>query len=106
MTAFKITWPLGIAAFIASLCAPLMAGGLIAAAPPANAGCQYGGLVISKCDGPVQPDGTWQRCVVFSHWIPSGASSYLVPERRCDSMGPDQHPWGLAFADPPTHIDD
>jgi hypothetical protein len=70
MTAFKITLPLGIAVFIASLGAALVARGLIAAAPPANAGCQYGGLVISKCDGPVQPDGTWQRCVVFdSVWV-------------------------------------
>ncbi|MDT5349898.1 MAG: hypothetical protein QOH91_3185 [Mycobacterium sp.] len=39
MTAFKFTLPRGIAAFIASLGAALMAGGLIAAAPPANAGC-------------------------------------------------------------------
>jgi hypothetical protein len=90
---------------VGGLVAVLMAGGLIASAP-AGAGCQYGGPVISKCDGPVQPDGTWQRCVVFTNLVPSGASSYLVPERRCDLMGPDQRPWGLAFADPPTHIDD
>jgi len=60
------TLPLGIAAFIASLGAALMAGGPIAAAPSANAGCQHGGLVISKCDGPVQPDGTWQPCMVVA----------------------------------------
>jgi hypothetical protein len=90
---------------VGGLVAVLMAGGLIASAP-ASAGCQYGGPVISKCDGPVQPDGTWQRCVVFTNLVPSGASSYLVPDRRCDLMGPDQRPWGLAFADPPTHIDD
>jgi hypothetical protein len=105
MPAFKITLRLGIAAFITSLGAALMAGGLIAAAPPANAGCQYGGPVLSKCDGPVQPDGTWQRCVAFTQLIWSGASSFLVPERRCDLMGPDQHPGGLGFADPPMHID-
>jgi hypothetical protein len=91
---------------VGGLVALLLAGGLIAAAPPAGAGCQYGGLVISKCDAPVQPDGTWQRCVVFTNSTGSGASAYLVPERRCDVMGPDLHPWGLAFADPPTHIDD
>ncbi|MGO9157489.1 CDGP domain-containing protein [Mycobacterium sp.] len=91
---------------VGGLAAVLMAEALIAAAPPASAGCQYGGLVISKCDGPVQPDGTWQRCVVSSYLVASGASSYLVPDRRCDLMGPDQHPWGLAFADPPTQIDD
>ena len=84
----------------------LMAGGLITSAPPASAGCQYGGPVISKCDGPVQPDGTWQRCVAVPQFIPNGLSSYLVPDRHCDLMGPDQHPWDLAFADPATHIDD
>jgi hypothetical protein len=83
----------------------LMAGELIASAP-ASAGCQYGGLVISKCDGPVQSDGTWQRCVAVPHLVYSGASSFLVPDRNCDLMGPDQHPGDLAFADPPTHIED
>ena len=86
---------------VGGLAAVVMAGELIASAPPASAGCQYGGPVISKCDGPVQPDGTWQRCVTFTRLIPSGASSYLVPERRCDVLGP-----GLASADPPTHIAD
>ena len=91
---------------VGGLAALLMAAGLIASAPPASAGCQYGGSFISKCDGPVQPDGTWQRCVAVARLIPSGLSSYLVPERHCDSMGPDQGPGDLAFADPPTHIDD
>src|SRR5271163_4810509 len=90
---------------VGGLAAVLMAGELIASAPPASAGCQYGGPVISKCDGPVQPDGSWQRCVVSSYLVGSGASSYLVPDRSCDLMGPDQHPGGLAFAYPPTHID-
>jgi hypothetical protein len=106
MIGFKVTCPLGIAAFIASLGFAAMAVGLIATAPPANAGCQYGGLFISKCDAPVQPDGTWQRCVVFATSQGAGASVHLVPERRCDLMGPDLHPWGFGFADPPTHIDD
>jgi len=83
----------------------LMAAGLIAIAPPASAGCLYGGPFISKCDGPVQPDGTWQRCVAVPQLIPRGASSYLIPVRRCDPMGPGQPAWDLAFADPPAHID-
>ncbi|WP_445159647.1 CDGP domain-containing protein [Mycobacterium sp. Dal123C01] len=88
---------------VGGLAAVLMAGGLIVSAPAASAGCQYGGLVASKCDGPVQPDGTWQRCVVIttSH---SGPSYQWTPD--CKLMGPDQHPLGLAYADPPTHIDD
>ncbi|MBV8862396.1 MAG: hypothetical protein JO082_10145 [Mycobacterium sp.] len=91
--------------FVAGLAAVLMAGSLIASAPQASAGCQYGGGFLSKCDGPVQPDGTWQRCVAFTHLIYQGASSYLMPDRNCDVMGPDQHPADLGFADPPTHID-
>jgi hypothetical protein len=92
---------------VGGLAAVLIAGGPIAAAPPANAGCQYGGIgIINKCDGPVQPDGTWQRCVAFANWVASGASSFLVPDKRCDVMGPDQHPGDSAFADPPAHIND
>jgi hypothetical protein len=93
---------------VGGLAAVVMSGGLIDSAPPASAGCLYGGLSVSSCDGPVQPDGTWQRCVVFNS-IRSGtdsSSNYTRPEHRCDLMGPDQHPWGLAFNDPPTHIDD
>jgi hypothetical protein len=83
----------------------LLAGWLVAAAPPASAGCVYGGGVLSKCDGPIQPDGTWQRCVATTHLVPNGASSFLVPDKRCDQMGPDQHPGDGAFADPPMHIE-
>jgi hypothetical protein len=90
---------------VVGLAAVLMVGELISSAPPASAGCQYGGPVISKCDGPIQPDGTWERCVAAPHLVYSGASSFLVPEKRCDLMGPDQHPGDLGFADPPTHID-
>jgi hypothetical protein len=84
----------------------LMAAELIAIAPPASAGCQYGGPVISKCDGPVQPDGSWQRCVAVAQLIPRGASSYLAPVKRCGVMGTGQDTWDLNFADPPAHIDD
>jgi hypothetical protein len=94
---------------VAGLAAAVIAGGLIASAPPAGAGCQYGGTAtISRCDGPVQPDGTWQRCVVFSYITGGGSGSrdsYSAPGHRCDVMGPDQHPWGMAFNDP-AHIDD
>ena len=51
---------------VAGLAAALITGGLVGSAPPASAGCLYGGwMAASRCDGPVQPDGTWQRCVVF-----------------------------------------
>jgi hypothetical protein len=86
--------------------AVLLAAQLIAIAPAASAGCVYGGPVISKCDGPIQPDGTWQRCVATPQVVPRGASSYLVPVKNCQLMGPDQNPMGFGFADPPIHIDD
>ncbi|MBU9766194.1 hypothetical protein FR943_20410 [Mycobacterium sp. TNTM28] len=85
----------------------LTAGGLMATAPSASAGCVYGGPVISKCDGPIQPDGTWQRCVGTWGHVPSGFSSHLVPVKRCDPMGPGHdYPLDFVFADPPTHIND
>ncbi len=66
----------------AGLAAVLIAAGLVVAAPTASAGCLYdGGLSSSRCDGTVQPDGTWQRCVTWNS--PSTDSGY-----------------------PPTHIDD
>jgi len=46
--------------------AVLAAGALIASAPQVNAGCQYGGIAVIRCDGPIQPHGTWQRCVLFN----------------------------------------
>ncbi len=47
---------------VAGSAATLLSGGLIGPAPPANAGCLYGGYdTVSNCDDPVQPDGTWQR---------------------------------------------
>jgi hypothetical protein len=58
-------------------------------------------------DGPIQPDGTWQRCVVTTRSTSdSNGSSHERLNRTCQMMGPDQHPLGLAYYDPPTHIDD
>ena len=90
---------------VAGLTALLMAAVPVGVAPPAAAGCVYGGGFISKCDGPVQPDGTWQRCVAVAQLVPRGASSFLAPDKRCDVMGPDQRPGDFAFSDPPAHID-
>jgi hypothetical protein len=59
----------------AGLAAVLIAGVLIGSAPQANAGCQYGGIALSRCDGPIQPDGTWQRCVLFNS-VNGGSSGY------------------------------
>jgi hypothetical protein len=37
-------------------------------------------------------------------WLIASAPAAWMPS--CQRMGPDQHPLGLAFYDPPTHIDD
>jgi hypothetical protein len=94
---------------VGGLIAALTAGALFTSAPPANAGCQPGApWSISQCDGPVQPDGTWQRCVTSYHTISGTRPSddFHYNSTNCQMMGPDQHPFGLAFNDPPTHIDD
>jgi hypothetical protein len=90
---------------VGALTALLMAAGMIAFSPQASAGCLYGGPVLSKCDGPIQPDGTWQRCVGVATWVPSGLSTHLVPVKHCNVMSPYQPSADLNFADPPTHID-
>lgn len=91
---------------VAGAAAALTAAGLLAAAPPAGAGCQYGGAFISKCDGPVQPDGTWQRCVAVARWVPSGLSSHLIPEKHCATMGSGLFVADPVVADPPVRIAD
>jgi hypothetical protein len=63
----------------------------------------------ASATGPSSPTGTWQRCVTFAptNINIGGSGSYTdyTPDTRCDVVGPDLHPWGVAFNDPPTHID-
>jgi hypothetical protein len=84
---------------VGALATALTVGALITS-PSASAGCQYGGGLVEKmCDGPVQDDGSWQRCV--TQQTPS-----IVNRTNCQMMGPGQNPLGLAYFNPPTHIDD
>ena len=89
----------------AGLAAALIAGELIGSAPPANAGCQYGGIALSRCDGPIQPDGTWQRCVLFNS-VDGGSSGYLAPTNAATRWGLTYTRGAWPFNDPPAHIDD
>ena len=43
----------------------MMTGALITTAPPASAGCMTWQALQPEplCDGPIQPDGSWQRCI-------------------------------------------
>ena len=93
----------GLAAVL--LAAGLTVAGLIGWAPVANAGCINAQLLLfptaQKCDDPVQPDGTWKRCVVY--YAPPGdpAAQY-----DCHRMGPGIDTVVHPFYDPPAHIAD
>ncbi|OHV06023.1 CDGP domain-containing protein [Mycobacterium talmoniae] len=88
----------------AGLVGVLMGGGLIVSAPTASAGCIDAQLLLfpgtPKCDGPILPDGSWRRCVVYS--APPG-DPYSQPD--CHLMGPNVEHIVHPFYDPPTHID-
>lgn len=86
------------------MAAGLTTAGMLAAAAPAGAGCLYGGDVISKCDGPIQPDGTWQRCAGVTSYVAVGFGSHLVPVKICDILGPGRHPADGRLANPPAYI--
>lgn len=74
---------------LGGLAAALATGGLIGSAPR-PAGCVPAApFAINKCDGPVQPDGTWQRCVTFQQTAGS-LPSYLTTT-NCQTLGPDAH---------------
>ncbi|MBX7449355.1 hypothetical protein GR927_15280 [Mycolicibacterium sp. 3033] len=86
------------------LTASLSCVGVVTSAP-AGAGCIYGGGYISKCDEPLQPDGSWQRCVGIASVVPSGLGTHLVPVKQCAIMGPGRPGGDPAFNAPPMHID-
>jgi hypothetical protein len=83
--------------------AVVMTGGLIASAPPTSAGCKNplwaSHPFAQECDGPIQPDGTWQRCMTYSN-------GGFIPQNTCAQMSAGQPPWIPILSSPPTHIDD
>lgn len=90
---------------LGGLVAALLTAGVIVAAPPAGAGCQGDPLLFfpaaQKCDGPIAPDGSWQRCVVYHYQPPASP-----PEQSdCHPMGAGRPATAHQFYDPPTHID-
>ena len=71
---------------------------LIAQAPPAIAGCQYGGPVSSKCEGAPQPDGLATLRGSCPVRFLAASSDRWCPSTSAILMGPDQHPGDLALA--------
>ncbi|KMO81902.1 CDGP domain-containing protein [Mycolicibacterium obuense] len=94
-----------ISAVTAGLLTAAFVGMGVVTSAPASAGCVYGGGYISKCDDPVQPDGSWQRCVGIASVVPSGFGTHLIPVRQCAVMGPGRPGGDPAFNDPPVHIE-
>lgn len=94
----------GLAATL--LATGLIAGPAIGSAPTAQAGCQDNPLLsfstAQKCDGPMQPDGSWQRCVIYYYLPPKSPPS----QQDCHQMGPPgrQYPFH-SFYQPENHID-
>jgi len=78
-------------ALVALMISALTAGGLaLALAAPANAGCQsgwtpWGGGEI--CDGPIAPDGNFQRCQTTGVLGFGGSNCYIV------NVNSPQPPW-------------
>jgi hypothetical protein len=68
-------------------------------------GCETNGLGGAYCDGPIRPDGTFQRCIYTSgSYIGGRWPSYLPPTTNCmiidNNNWPAFPPWV-----PNHHID-
>jgi hypothetical protein len=91
------------------LAAALLSGG-IASAPPASAGCQSATPADTYCDGPIAPDGTWQRCHqnaggYRTYWGRNVYGPVHPPTNRCYQVDPAQ-PWPpLPLGQPQYHVD-
>jgi hypothetical protein len=73
----------------------------IVSAAPANAGCENH-VQYQYCDLPIQPDGTFDRClIVFGNGV-GGVNGARDGRMRCHRIDPSQfYPWG----EPRYHID-
>ncbi len=75
-----------------------MAGTGIGFAAPAYAGCETQPFA-RYCDGPVRPDGTWDRCqVAFGQTSP-----YIPTTQRCNPVDPTAWPM-FPLGQPQYHI--
>lgn len=87
-----------------------MAGGPIAAAPPAGAGCRN--LLwaehpfAQECDGPIRPDGTWQRCMTYSNYNFISPEQLRPDERRSIALDPNIEHAADAHRRRPVELED
>jgi hypothetical protein len=55
----------------------------------------------SRCDDPVQPDGTWQRRMDYDDTF--GEPAVHWRKQRCSLMGPGQNPWASSSVSTRPH---
>jgi hypothetical protein len=91
---------------LAALAAAAAVSGAVALAPAATAGCESQ-VFATYCDGPIRPDGTWDRCfqsapqATYGQW---GQVSGVVPSvGRCYPIDPNAFP-PTPLGQPPYHI--
>jgi hypothetical protein len=87
---------------VGGLAAALVADGPITTAPQVSAGCKNplwaSHPFAQLCDGPIQGDGTWQRCMTYGDGF--------TPHNSCAQMSAGQPPGIPILSSAPTHIDD
>ncbi len=76
---------------------------------PMGTNCESNALGALYCDGPVQPDGSWTRCVDVSaqpvYGGPDGGwNGWTMPAHQCYHYDPAQPPFKLG--QPDHHIGD
>jgi hypothetical protein len=75
---------------------------------PAGANCETNALGALYCDGPVQPDGSWTRCVdvspqpVYGSPYGPGQTGWTSPFHQCYHYDPAAPP--LKLGQPDHHI--
>ena len=87
---------------LAIVVAAMVTSGICAAAPanawptPPPPGCEQRPM-ISYCDGPIQADGSWQRCFENQPMWTNGVG--YVGGSNCyqTGPGPDRYPWAPQY---------
>lgn len=71
-------------------------------AAPAAAGCE-GQAFAQYCDGPIRPDGTWDRCFVAYGSTNAFGQVTVPPVGRCYPVDPTAYPM-FPLGQPQYHV--
>jgi hypothetical protein len=84
------------------LAASVLLAASVVLAAPASAGCE-GQAFAQYCDGPIRPDGTWDRCFV-AYGSTNAFGAVTVPAvGRCYPIDPNAWPM-LPLGQPQYHV--